>query len=102
LTNRERAPGVPEIPTVVEAGYPALQYDGLVGLFASAGMPAELRERIGGDVRAAITDPAVATIVARTGQIVSPGTPTEFAHSIEEQLTAFAAVAKTLDRQPRR
>ena len=102
LTNHERAPVVPEVPTVIEAGYPTLQYDGLVGLFATASMPVELRERIAGDVRAVIADPAVATRVAGTGQIVSPGTPAEFASSIEEQLTTFAAIAKSLDLQPKR
>jgi tripartite-type tricarboxylate transporter receptor subunit TctC len=102
LTNHERAPVVPEVPTVREAGYPALQFDGLVGLFATARMPVELRERIAGDVRAAIADPAVAGTVAATGQIVSPGSPAEFARAIEEQLTAFTAIAKSLDRQPGR
>ena len=102
LTNHERAPVVPEVPTVIEAGYPTLQYDGLVGLFATAGMPVELRERIAGDVRAVIADPVVATRIAGTGQIVSPGTPAEFASSIEAQLTTFAAIAKSLDLQPKR
>jgi tripartite-type tricarboxylate transporter receptor subunit TctC len=101
LTNHERAPVVPEVPTVIEAGYPALQYDGLVGLFATARMPIELRERIARDVRAVIADPAVATTVAATGQIVSPGSPAEFARSIDEQLSAFTAIAKSLDRQQR-
>ncbi len=102
LTNHERAPLIPEVPTVMEAGYPALQFDGLVGLFATAGVPVELRERIARDVRAVIANPAVAATVAGTGQIVSPGSPAEFARSIEEQLTAFAAIAKSLDLQPRR
>jgi tripartite-type tricarboxylate transporter receptor subunit TctC len=97
LTNHERAPVVPEVPTVMEAGYPTLQYDGLVGLFATSGMPAELRERIASDVRTVIADPAIATRVAATGQIVSPGTPAEFASSIEEQMTAFTAISKSLD-----
>jgi tripartite-type tricarboxylate transporter receptor subunit TctC len=102
LTNRERAPGVPEVPTVVEAGYPALQFDGLVGLFATAGMPAELRERIAEDVRAVVADPTVAGRIAATGQIVSPGTPAELADSIERQFTAFKGIGKSLDRQPLR
>jgi tripartite-type tricarboxylate transporter receptor subunit TctC len=101
LTNHERAPVIPEIPTVAEAGYPALQFDGLVGLFATARMPVDLRERIAGDVQAVIADPAVAATVAATGQIVSPGSPAEFARSIEEQLTAFTAIAKSLDLHPR-
>ena len=101
LTNRERAPSLPEVPTVTEAGYPALQYDGLVGLFATAGMPVELRERIAGDVRAVIANPAVAARIAGTGQIVAPGTPAEFARSIDGQRVAFTAIARSLGLQPR-
>jgi tripartite-type tricarboxylate transporter receptor subunit TctC len=101
LTNRERAPSLPEVPTVTEAGYPALQYDGLVGLFATAGMPVELRERIAGDVRAVIANPAIAARIAGTGQIVAPGTPAEFARSIDGQRVAFTAIARSLGLQPR-
>ncbi len=33
VTNTARASTIPDIPTVAEAGYPALTMDGLVGLF---------------------------------------------------------------------
>src|SRR5262249_44210367 len=71
LANHERAAVAPEIPTVVEAGYPALRYDGLVGLFTSTAMPSERRAQVASDVQAAIADPAVAAKIAATGQIVS-------------------------------
>jgi tripartite-type tricarboxylate transporter receptor subunit TctC len=100
LANRERAPAVADVPTVAEAGYPALQYDGLAGLFATAAMPAALRERIAGDVRAVVADPGLAARIAATGQVVSPGSPAEFAGSIAEQSAAFAAIAKSLALQP--
>jgi tripartite-type tricarboxylate transporter receptor subunit TctC len=97
LTNRERAPGLPDVPTASEAGFPGLQYEGLVGLFANSEMPIELRDWIAGEVRAVIADPAIATRIAATGQIVSPGTPTELADSIAEQRATFAAIARTSD-----
>jgi tripartite-type tricarboxylate transporter receptor subunit TctC len=102
LTNHQRAPAIPEVPTVMEAGYRALQFDGLVGLFATSAMPIELREQIAGEVRAILADPAVATRIAGTGQIVSPGTPSEFANSIAEQRASFAAIAKALDMRSKR
>jgi tripartite-type tricarboxylate transporter receptor subunit TctC len=102
MTNRERAPALPDVPTAAEAGFPTLQYDGLVGLFANAEMPIELRDRIARDVRAVIADPVVATRIAATGQIVSPGTPAEFANSIAEQQASFAAIARTSDFQLKR
>jgi tripartite-type tricarboxylate transporter receptor subunit TctC len=102
VTNSERAPVVPDFPTVREAGYPALQFDGLVGLFAAPGMPVDVRMRIASDTLAVTADPAFAERVAATGQVVSPGTAAEFAASIEEQRAKFAAIARTLGGNPRR
>jgi tripartite-type tricarboxylate transporter receptor subunit TctC len=56
-------------------------------------MPDALRERIAADVRAIVTDPTVASRLQGLGEIVSPGTPAEFAASMDDQrarLTAFA------------
>jgi tripartite-type tricarboxylate transporter receptor subunit TctC len=100
VANHERASVLPDVPTAVEAGYPALRYDGLVGVFATAEMPAERRERIAGDVLAVIADPGIAAKITATGQLVSPGTPAEFAGSIAEQSAAFTAIAKSLGVQP--
>jgi tripartite-type tricarboxylate transporter receptor subunit TctC len=97
LTNRERAPALPDVPTAAEAGFPALQFDGLVGLFANSEMSIELRDRIAREVRDVLADPAVAMRIAATGQIVSPGTPAEFANSIAEQRASFAVIARTSD-----
>ena len=47
-----RTPAQPNVPTVPEAGYPALTIDGLVGLFGPPGMPLDLRERITADIKA--------------------------------------------------
>jgi tripartite-type tricarboxylate transporter receptor subunit TctC len=102
VTNSERAPVVPDVPTVREAGYPALQFDGLVGLFAAPGMPIDVRTRIATDTLAVAADPAFVGRVAATGQVVSPGTAAEFATSIEEQRAKFAAIARGLGGNPRR
>src|SRR5204862_256023 len=42
----KRAPSLPDIPTATEAGFPAMEMDGLVGLFGSPAVSAELREKI--------------------------------------------------------
>jgi tripartite-type tricarboxylate transporter receptor subunit TctC len=101
VTNRERAPVAPEVPTATQAGHPALTFDGLVGLFGTKAMPADLRERISTDVRAIVADSAAATRIAATGQLVSPGTPAQFAASIEDQRAKFAAISKVLGSRPR-
>jgi tripartite-type tricarboxylate transporter receptor subunit TctC len=100
LTNRQRASAAPEIPTAREAGYPALEFDGLVGLFGPPGMAPELRERIAADIRQAAADPFVEQRLTATGQVLNPGTPAEFAAAIDEQTTKIAAIAKAIDFKP--
>jgi tripartite-type tricarboxylate transporter receptor subunit TctC len=95
MANTVRAPSEPNVPTVAEAGYPALALDGLVGLFGPPGMPLELRERITADIRA-VADSTVADRLALTGQIMNIGGPEEFARSIEEQRATVAAFARDL------
>ena len=99
IINRQRAPGV-DIPTSTEAGFPALTLDGLVGLLGPREMTNEVRERIAADVRAVAADPAFVERLGSTGQIVSPGSPSEFAAAIEEQRAIVAAIGKTLGIQP--
>src|SRR5262245_13912999 len=97
VTSRKRAPTAPEIPTVKEAGYPALELESLVGLFGPRDMPSELRDRIAvilGEVAAA--DPVIATRLAVTGQIVNVRGPAEFAAAIEQQRAKLAEIAKIL------
>jgi tripartite-type tricarboxylate transporter receptor subunit TctC len=101
VTSRARAPTLPEIPTVIEAGYPALAMDGLVGLFGPRGISSELLERIATDFQAmAAADPLITTRLGATGQIFDVRGPVEFAAAVEEQRTKLAAIAKTLGIKP--
>jgi tripartite-type tricarboxylate transporter receptor subunit TctC len=98
-TNSVRAPTEPNLPTVAEAGYPALTIDGLVGLFGPTGMPLELRQRITADIRA-VVDPTIEDRLTTTGQLTNIGGPEEFGKSIDEQRAKIADFAKELGINP--
>jgi hypothetical protein len=60
-------------------------------------MPMALRERIAADVKAVMdADPAITDRLTRTGQVVNPGGPSQFAKSIDDQRAAIAAAAKVI------
>jgi tripartite-type tricarboxylate transporter receptor subunit TctC len=99
VTNTSRAPAIPTIPTVKEAGYPALTLDGLVGLFGPPGMPLELRKRIAADF-GAVADKTIADRMTTTGQILNVGGPEELEKSIVDQRAKIAAFAKALGIKP--
>ena len=100
ITNSERAPAIPDTPTAVEAGYPSLRFDGLVGLFGSPEIADAVRNKIADDIRAIAADPEIIKRLTATAQIVSPGNATEFAASIAEQREQVAAVAKLFGNKP--
>jgi len=95
VTNTERAPTFPDLPTVEQAGQPALRIDGLVGLFGPTGMPLDLRQRIAADIHA-VADDTIKQRLVTTGQLLNVGGPDEFAKSIDEQRAQVAAFAKEL------
>src|SRR4051812_23586550 len=99
VTAGERAAVAPDIATTTEAGYPDIRIDGLTGLFGPRDMPAELRERIAADVRAAATDPTIAARLL-TGQVVNPGGPAEFSAAIDAQRAQVAATGVLLGIKP--
>jgi len=99
VTNTTRTPTQPDLPTVKEAGYPSLTLDGLVGLFGPPEMPAEVRDRIAADIRAAADDTIKERLV-QTGQTPNLGGAEEFAKSIEEQRATVAGMAKVLGLKP--
>jgi len=100
VTNHGRAPAIPDVPTATEAGYPSLEFDGLVGLFGPREMPDDVRAHIADNIRAVAGDPVIVQRLMATGQIVSPGNGAEFAASIAQQRAQVAAVAKLFGNKP--
>jgi tripartite-type tricarboxylate transporter receptor subunit TctC len=100
VSNGVHIPDEPTVPTVKEAGFAALAYDGLVGLFGPRDTADDIRERIAADIREVAGDPAIGSRLQSTGQLVSPGRPAEFAASIEEQRAVVAKIAREMGIKP--
>ena len=97
VSSTQRAPTTPDVPTAVEAGYPALTFESLNGVFGPRGMPDKLRESIAGDFRkVAESDPIIPKRLGDIGTIMSIRGPAEFAASVDEQRGQLAAIAKVL------
>lgn len=100
VTNKTRAPIMPKVPPVSEAGYPALTYESIAGFFGPRDMPAERRDRISADVREVATEDAVGQRLAVVGQIARGSTPAEFAAAIEEQRIQISSIATVVGSKP--
>jgi tripartite-type tricarboxylate transporter receptor subunit TctC len=96
LTNRQHAKALNDIPTASEAGYKALEFDGLVGVLGPRDMPQSVRDRIAAVIRQVVSDPEVEAKLSATGQVVNPGTPAEFAAALDDQRATVKQIGETL------
>jgi tripartite-type tricarboxylate transporter receptor subunit TctC len=96
IGGRQRFSAAPDIPTVHEAGFPALNTETTAGFYGPRSMAQDLRERIGKDVVEVVADPEITKRLIATGQMVRTGGPKELAQTLKEQAAQMATVAKTL------
>jgi tripartite-type tricarboxylate transporter receptor subunit TctC len=92
VTNRERSPLAPDVPTASEVGRPELTFDGVIGFYGHHDIPVALKERIAADVIAVGAEPAINARVESLGSLVRVGTPSAFAATIEEQRKKIEAL----------
>jgi tripartite-type tricarboxylate transporter receptor subunit TctC len=96
INDRERSPIAPDIPTVVESGYPSLLASPVLGLLGPRGMPLELRRRIAADMVAAAEDKTTVERLALTGQPAAPKDVDAYTAALNEQYTQVAHIASVL------
>jgi tripartite-type tricarboxylate transporter receptor subunit TctC len=100
LTNRQHAKALNDIQTASEAGYKALEFDGLVGVLGPRDIPRSIRDRIAADIRQVVSDPEIEAKLSATGQVVNPGTSAEFAAALDDQRATVKQIGETLGIKP--
>ena len=84
IGRQSRLPSHPEIPTLREAGFPDIEPLSWFGLFAPAGTPPAIVEKIQKAVAATLADPEFkARFIDRAGHSGVGSTPAEFAAFIK-------------------
>jgi tripartite-type tricarboxylate transporter receptor subunit TctC len=101
ITSKERSALYPDVPTALEQGYAYLNASIWYGLFAPAGTPAAVVDRINADVRAILRDPAFAekNLAARNLRLVA-STPQQFLAVIREETAAMGEMMRAADVKP--
>jgi tripartite-type tricarboxylate transporter receptor subunit TctC len=84
----------PEIPTAVEAGAPFLAVDAWFGLFAPAGTPAPMVERIAAAMLAGLAEPEVERRLAGAGFTADPLPPAPFAAFQRQEVERWAEMVR--------
>jgi tripartite-type tricarboxylate transporter receptor subunit TctC len=90
----QRSPRAPEVPTMVEAGYPDVLMTVWFGIVTQAGTPDALVRRLNSEIVAALNSADVSKRLSDQGFDPSPSTPEDFAARMRDETIKWAAIVK--------
>jgi tripartite-type tricarboxylate transporter receptor subunit TctC len=101
-TGPTRSPDLPDIPTMIESGYPQVGFnpDVWMGIFAPAGTPAGIVDTLNREVNAVINSAEMAPTLKRFGYEAKVTTPTEFAAFFAGELRKWPPILRAAGLQP--
>jgi len=95
----QRSALLPDVPTYIELGFPAMGTGGWFGLVAPAGTPKEIIDRLNQAVRKATASPEFQERARKAGGTIMTNSPEEFAEEIDAAMKRYAAVVKAANIQ---
>jgi tripartite-type tricarboxylate transporter receptor subunit TctC len=92
VTGPKRVPILPDVPTIVDAGYPSLVVEDWTGFAVKHGTPKETIARLNGAINKALGKPSVREALAKIGAEPVGGTPEQFGRLVGDQLAHWHQV----------
>lgn len=100
ITSRSRSPLLPELPTMAEAGYPAVEVLNWQGIVGPRGLPAELVALLNRVGNQALQDPVQRELMLAQGNEIGGGTPQDFGALIAAERPRWAKVVRDARIEP--
>ena len=94
VSSRERSPQLPDVPTMAESGVPNIVVRDWQGVLGPRGMPRPIVDKLYGEMRRILRDPANAGRFATLGLDIIASTPDEFRDSIKSEIERWSKVVK--------
>ena len=94
VTSAQRAPSMPELPTMIEAGIRAYEFSTWYGLFAPGGTPRDVVAKLNTAVIRILAQPEVKAQFARDGLDPAGGTPESFDAYFRAEVEKLGAVIR--------
>ena len=100
FTGEKRHPAAPEIPTMAEQGINYKHDGGWFAMFAPAGTPPEIVDKLWREVHKAMQDPGVRDRLVKIGAEPVADSPADFKKFVQAELKAYAEQARMAGIKP--
>ena len=94
VTTPKRAPSLPELPTLSEAGLTGFEITSWFGLLAPASTPAPMVARLNAETNKVLARTDIRDALGALGLETAPGTPEQFAAHIKSEIAKFTRIGK--------
>lgn len=96
-TGKERSAVLPDLPTIDESGVPGYQSTSWLAMFAPAGVPSEIIQRMSKEVSAALNQPELKERLQSQGAEVVSSTPEELDKIVQEDGRKWSELIEQID-----
>jgi tripartite-type tricarboxylate transporter receptor subunit TctC len=94
VSSLQRSRAAPEVPTMVESGFPGFDASSWFGMAAPARTPREIVEKIAADVAAVVKRPDIERQMVEQGADPVGSTPAEFAAYIDSEIKRWTVIVR--------
>jgi tripartite-type tricarboxylate transporter receptor subunit TctC len=94
VTSEKRVEGLPDVPTMAEAGVAGQEADTLTNMFAPAGTPREIIDKLHREIAAILKSPDVSDKLKALGFVPVGNTPEEWGKRVDVEIDKWARVIK--------
>jgi tripartite-type tricarboxylate transporter receptor subunit TctC len=94
VTGAKRSPELPDVPTFAEAGLPGVESYAWYGMFARAGTPKPIIDKLNAEARKAMKTPAFLAVLKDTGSEDVGDTPENFAKFVKAEAAKWGKIVK--------
>ena len=94
VTSAQRAGTLPEVPTIAEAGVPGYEMSPWIGVFAPAGTPKAVVDKLNAEISKALKQPEVAASLSAQALDPWTSTPEEFAVRLKADYEKYGQLIK--------
>jgi tripartite-type tricarboxylate transporter receptor subunit TctC len=100
VSTAKRSPQLPNVPTTGEAGVPNADAPLWFGLWAPAGTPQNIVDKVNADVRRALADPGVKEKLVNLGNDTMDMSPRQFSDFVDAEIAVYGRIIRDAGVKP--
>jgi tripartite-type tricarboxylate transporter receptor subunit TctC len=94
VTTKTRVASLPDVPTIMELGYPNYEINSWQGLFAPANTPPDIIAKLNETTNRILSDPEFRAVLAKEGSDPVGGSASQFTAHVINEVNKWAKVVK--------